>query len=296
MSYLERLKNNEKTSVISAYKEAKKSKAGFKKDERFWTPTMDNMGNSYSVIRFLPRNEAEENEATAFVGPIYSHSFKNVANQYYIENCPQTFGFDKKCPVCDHNNMIKATYEKSIADMKTSDTKKKSSYVINILVIKDSAKPENNGKVFLYKMNKVIFNMMDACICPQFEDEEAYAPYDLFEGANFILKTKKQGKFISFVDSKFDARKPLSTDPEYLNNILKQVYSINEFVDESKVVKPYADLKRRFDLIMNVNSPAQSNNLSAEEIITEEELLKPSSDNNEIDSILGNDYSNDLPF
>jgi hypothetical protein len=68
--------------------------------------------------------------------------------------------------------------------------KRRQHFVSNILVIKDAANPENEGKVFKYKYGKKIFNKLNEKMNPEFEDENAMNPFDPWEGANFKLKIR----------------------------------------------------------------------------------------------------------
>ena len=61
----------------------------------------------------------------------------------------------------------------------------KLSYYSNIYVVRDPAHPENEGKVFLYKFGKKIYDKVTAAMQPEFEDETPINPFDLWEGANF---------------------------------------------------------------------------------------------------------------
>ena len=63
--------------------------------------------------------------------------------------------------------------------------KRKLTYISNIYVVKDPANPENEGKTFLYKYGKKIFDKLTAAMQPEFEDEEAIDPFDFWQGANF---------------------------------------------------------------------------------------------------------------
>ena len=55
-------------------------------------------------------------------------------------------------------------------------------------MVKDPANPENEGKTFLFKYGKKIFDKLTAAMQPEFEDEEAIDPFDFWQGANFKLK------------------------------------------------------------------------------------------------------------
>ena len=54
----------------------------------------------------------------------------------------------------------------------------------------DSNNPQNEGKVFLFKYGKKIFEKLNDLMNPSFEDETPVNPFDLWTGANFKLKIR----------------------------------------------------------------------------------------------------------
>ena len=50
--------------------------------------------------------------------------------------------------------------------------KEKLSYIANILVVNDAKHPENEGKVFLFKFGKKIFDKITEAMKVEFEDEK----------------------------------------------------------------------------------------------------------------------------
>lgn len=306
MSYLEKLKS--KKSYVEVYMENKDAKKSYEKDERLWKPTPDKLGNSYSVIRFLPRNMEEFDEVNSFLGPVYSHSFKNpTTEKWFIENCPRSIDKDAKCPVCEYNWAIFKNYDKETAKEKTTLTKGKASYYANIIVLKDGTNPENNGKIFIYKFGKTIMDKIKNCLAPQYEEDPAFDPFHPIEGANFILKTKKKGGYLNFDDSKFESQTPISKDNKKIEGVLEQLYSLNDIIAPSNF-KTYDALKTRFEFVMNSRiSPETQKHFESnvtDDILneTEDEILnstKSSStedDDDILQAFLDKDDSNELPF
>ena len=111
-------------------------------DDRFWEPTVDKAGNGYAVIHFLP---APKGEDFPFVR-VFSHGFKGPTGSWYIENSLTTIG--KQDPCSDYNTML--WNSGSEADKEQARVqKRKLHFVSNVLVVKDSENPQNEGKVFL---------------------------------------------------------------------------------------------------------------------------------------------------
>jgi hypothetical protein len=151
-------------------------------DDRFWTPTVDKAGNGYAIIRFLP---APGEEDVPFIR-LFDHGFQGPGG-WYIENSLTTIGKDD--PVSEHNSKL---WNSGIEANKEIARKQKRRlhFISNIYVVQDSGKPENEGKVFLFKYGKKIFDKLNETMNPQFADEEAVNPFDLWAGANFKLKIR----------------------------------------------------------------------------------------------------------
>ena len=198
------LKDMKKSSNVMTQKLAEKidsqNSSNFTPDERFWTIKKNKeSGNGYAVIRFLPaRPGAEEDECYT---RLYSHGFEGRAG-WYIENCPTTIG--KNCPLCEANTRLWQSGDegsKKIASVR----KRKLSYIANIYVVEDRDNPENEGKVFLFRFGKKIFEKLEEAMHPEDEDEEAFNPFDFWGGANFKIKLRTVGGFNNYDTSRFAA-------------------------------------------------------------------------------------------
>jgi hypothetical protein len=80
---------------------------------------------------------------------------------------------------------------------------------------------------------------------PEFDDEEAINPFDLWSGANFRLKVRKVAGFVNYDKSEFeDSSAILDGDDAKMEELWKTQYPLKEFVDESNF-KSYDELKTR---------------------------------------------------
>jgi len=240
------LKKSSNDSMKRLLNEAEKLKKGggesSYEDNRIWKPTLDKSSNGYAVIRFLPPSDGED---LPWVRQ-FSHGFQGKGG-WFIENCPTTVG--GKCPVCEANNELWNSGVES--DKKIArDRKRKLSYISNILVISDPSAPQNEGKVFLYKYGKKIFEKIEEKMHPQFQDEEAVNPFDFWKGADFKLKVRKVDGYINYDKSEFANPAPLfGGDDGKLEALWKTQYSLKEFTNP-KEYKSYEDLKRKFDSVI----------------------------------------------
>ena len=214
-------------------------------DERLWKPEVDKAGNGYAVIRFLPAVDGEDMPWAK----LYTHAFQGSGG-WYIENSLTTLG--SKDPVSEYNSQL---WNSGIdADKEVArKQKRKLSYYSNIYVVKDPTNPDNEGKVFLFRYGKKIFDKITAAMQPEFEDEEAINPFDFWQGANFKLKIKKVAGFWNYDSSEFAAPSALLDDDEALEALWKKEYSLSELVSPDQF-KSYDDLKKRLDYVLGLGA------------------------------------------
>ena len=214
-------------------------------DNRFWSPEVDKAGNGYAVIRFLDAPQIDGEDGMPWV-QIFNHGFQGPGG-WFIENCLTSI--NQKCPVCEHNSSLWNSGVESNKDVARKQ-KRKLSYVANILIIKDAAHPENEGKVFLYKFGKKIFDKIKEKIEPQFEDEKAINPFNFWEGANFKLKIRNVEGYRNYDKSEFDTVSAVADgDDADIEKIWKASHSLKEFLKVGDY-KSYDDLKSKLDRVL----------------------------------------------
>ena len=190
-------------------------------DDRLWKPEVDKSGNGYAVVRFLPAPDGEELPWVK----LFSHAFQGPGG-WYIENSLTTIG--QKDPVGDLNRTLWNSGNDTDKDT-VRKQKRKLSYYSNIYVVKDPANPQNEGRVFLYKYGKKIFDKIMDVMQPEFEDETPINPFDLWAGANFKLKIVKKDGFWNYDKSEFDSPNPLLEDDDALEAVWKKEFSLTAF-------------------------------------------------------------------
>ena len=210
-------------------------------DDRIWKLDVDKSGNGYAVIRFLP---APNGEDLPFV-KLYSHAFQGSGG-WYIENSLTTLG--QKDPVSELNSELWNNGTDAGKELARKQ-KRKLTYVSNIYVVKDPANPANEGKVFLFKYGKKIFDKLTAAMQPEFEDEEAIDPFDFWQGANFKLKAKNVAGYRNYDSSEFARPEPLLDEDDSMEAIWKRQYSLAELVAADQF-KSYDELKKRLDYVL----------------------------------------------
>ena len=261
-------------------------------DTRFWKPEVDKAGNGMAVIRFLPAPAVDGDDALPWVR-VFSHGFQGPGG-WYIENSLTTL--NQKDPVSEYNSTL---WNSGIEANKEIARKQKRRlhYISNILVVSDPAHPENEGQVRLFKFGKKIFDKITEAMNPEFADEVAVNPFDLWEGADFKLKIRNVEGYRNYDKSEFaDKSSVMGGDDEKLENLWKQEYSLKEFLEE-KNFKSYDMLKARLDKVLGHEGEPMPKTTAEDTVV---EAYAPSNDEidsglSQVDSAIAND-DDDLDY
>ena len=238
------LKRNRESSLERLTREINKlstKESSSSKDDRFWQPEVDKMGNGFAVIRFLPAPAGEE---VPWVR-VWNHGFQGPGG-WYIENSLTTL--NQQDPVSEMNTKLWNSgndKDKEIVRLR----KRRLSYISNIIVLKDPAHPENEGKVFLYKYGKKIWDKINEVMNPQFEDEKPINPFELWDGANFKLKIRKVEGYRNYDKSEFDGKTPLFDNDEDMSAIYNAEHSLQSFLAPANF-KSYDELKKKLEKVL----------------------------------------------
>ena len=271
---LDKLKStNNLDKLLSAVKEDNKDPSEKKSyvDERLWKPELDTSGNGYAVIRFLPAIEGEDLPWVK----LFSHAFQGPTGQWYIENSRTTLGRGDvgKDPVSEYNSSLwnsGVETDKEIARKQ----KRKLSYYSNIYIVSDSKNPHNEGKVFLFRYGKKIFDKLMAAMQPEFEDESPINPFDFWKGANFKLKIRKVDGYWNYDKSEFEAPSAILDDDSAIERIWKEQYSLADFTAPSNF-KSYEELKTRLDAVLSGKQVVSNQTVEDEPIAEPKVDTKP---------------------
>ncbi len=279
---LDKLKStNTLDKLINAVKEDNKDPSEKKSyvDERLWKPELDTSGNGYAVLRFLPAIEGEDLPWAK----LFSHAFQGPTGQWYIENSRTTLGRGDigKDPASEYNSSLwnsGVETDKEIARKQ----KRKLSYYSNIYIVSDSKNPHNEGKVFLFRYGKKIFDKLMAAMQPEFEDEKPINPFDFWKGANFKLKIRKVDGFWNYDKSEFEAPSAILDDDSAIERIWKEQYSLADFTAPSNF-KSYDELKTRLDAVLS------GKQVVSNQTVEDEPIASPKVDTKPVESKQGED-------
>ena len=248
-------------------------------DDRFWKPELDKSGNGYAIIRFLPQAADEELPWVR----LWNHAFKGPGG-WYIENSLTTI--NKKDPVSEYNTELWNSGNESDKDIARKQ-KRVLKYYANIYVVKDAKHPEHEGKVMLFKFGKKIFDKITEAMNPEFDDEEALNPFDLWKGADFKLKIRKVDGYWNYDKSEFATPSQLLESDDELEGVWKKEYSLKAFTAPDQF-KNYDELKEKLNRILTgsgVGSATVSDITEAPKFNKTEEYQEPISAEADEDTI-----------
>ena len=242
MSFNDMKKRSSNTDFLKTKLEEMNDTKKSYKDDRFWRPELDNASNGFAIIRFLPASNGAELPWVR----VWNHGFQGPGG-WYIENSLTTRG--EKDPVSELNSRLWNSGTEKGKDVARKQ-KRRLTYIANIMVLSDPKNPENEGKVFLYKFGKKIFDKIMESMNPEFEDESPVNPFDFWKGANFRLKVRKVAGFINYDKSEFDSSTALlDGDDDKLEELWKTQTDLNEFIADDQF-KTYDELKDRLQTVL----------------------------------------------
>lgn len=267
------LKNRGQKRIDGLLDQSKKSE--YTKDSRFWSPTLDKAGNSFSVIRFLPEKEDEENFGYV---KLYRH-YIDGDNGKYVENCLTTIG--QNDPVQTHVNALWKLARAGDTDAEAMARKlgRKARYYANILVLEDKEVPENEGKVFIWEFGQKVFDKLEAMYQPESEYEDKRDPWDIFGqsgGANFKVKLRKVGGFTNYDLCGFDSPSPImfkgkAMKDDEIEEMLSKRHALDPIIAQSNF-KSFSELEKLFEA---VNSPSTTTKIAPRAAARQQEVRKP---------------------
>lgn len=230
-------------------------------DDRFWYPDVDSAGNGSAVVRFLP---APEGEDVPFVR-MFNHSFKGPTGKWYIENSLSTIG--KEDPLGKFNSELwsQSKDDESWQRKQVRAQKRKLTYYTNVYIVKDTAHPENEGKVKIFKFGKKIFDKINDVMNPPEDDIAAINPFDFWEGANFRIRIRTVDKYRNYDKSAFDSPSELlDGDDDKLEEVYGQLHSLKAFVSDDQF-KTYAELEKRLNEVLDLKNAPKNAKAAVEE-------------------------------
>ncbi len=245
---LRKMRNSDFGQITQAFEKIANPQTETKSyaDDRFWKLEGDKAGNGTATLRFLPRVEGDELPWVK----IFSHGFQGPTGKWYIENSLTTLG--ENDPVGELNSRLWNSGTQANQDIARKQ-KRKLSFIANVLIVSDPKHPENEGRVFMFKFGKKIFDKIMDKARPTYEDEKPVNVFDLWEGANFKLRMRKKDGYTNYDESSFMDPTPVSQDEQEMLKVVTSQYKLSEFLDR-KNFKSYDELKRKLEEVLSGDS------------------------------------------
>lgn len=288
MSYLSSLKKSSVLDFDSLQKTIEKQNAPVNRntredqDDRFWKPEQDKAGNAYAVIRFLPPAIVNGVPEDAVWVQMFDHGFQGPTGKWYIEKSLTTIG--QPDPASEYNSYLWNLSEddNSPGRKQARAQKRRVRFVSNILVVKDPKNPQNEGKVFLFKYGKKIFDKIQAVMFPKIPGAPKLNPFDPVAGADFSLFMERVQGFPNYDQSRFESPSPIGTEAE-IDVICPQAHSLKDLISPDKF-KTREELQQRlneamgFDTTSVIKSTASANKFSQPASTVEPVKIKTAED------------------
>ena len=118
------------------------------------------------------------------------------------------------------------------------------------MVVSDPKHPENEGKVFLFKFGKKIFDKITEAMQPAFEDEAAINPFDFWKGANFKLKIRKVDGYWNYDKSEFEGVSAVAENDDKIKSIWSTQHALKPFLAADNF-KTYDELKEKLNRVLS---------------------------------------------
>lgn len=217
--------------------EKAESGQSYEKNTNEWTPTWDKdkkLGSA--IVRFLPAAKGSDYPWVK----VYRHAFKGPTGKWYIENSLTSIG--QPDPVGELNSRLwnsGVESDKAVA----RDQKRKANFYANVLVIRDPAHPENEGKVKVYRFGTKVFDMINDAANPKFEGEPVINAFNPWEGADFVIKMHEVDGYPSYAKSSFKEPAAIGSD-EKIDELWDQCVDLGTYLDQSNF-KSYDELQNR---------------------------------------------------
>lgn len=259
-------------------------------DDRFYKLKRDENGNGAAIIRFLPDPNMSLLQQ---LHKINVNNQKGAERRWVSELSPQNI--NQPDPFHKAWADLWQQGKKEEARMFARQTR----FYTNILVVKDPANPENEGKVFLLDLSQSLKTILEGVMFPSEADKAlGVEPKPLFnplDGHNFKLVSRKGANgFINYDSSSVVAEKSavFSSKEQAVEFIKTKCYALNEFL-KPEAYKSYDELVEKLNYVTfkdsnNSSAGTSTSTASAEVLDTDQAKLQQSVQNQgkELDAFL----------
>lgn len=187
------------------------------------------------VVRLLPNIKSPEDSILHY----FHHGWNSITTgQYASIVSPSTWG--DRCPVSElYFKVLRGEGNNEEKERAKANLRRKENWLVNVYVINDPKKPENNGTIKVLRYGRQLDKIIQSAINGDDSAEFGARIFDLSaEGCSLRIKAElvsdKPGapKYPTYTASKFLNAGPVEgLDEEKMQEIYNNVYDLNTFVE-----------------------------------------------------------------
>lgn len=202
---------------------------GDKNDPNQFKPSVDEKRPEYLArVRFIPPAS----------GPMFVKKivhYMKVGNRTVRVICPKTTDGRNQCDICSDNiQSHKSKIPALVARARAHGNKTR--WVANVLVLEDSIRPDNVGRVMWWEFPNQIMEYIEKLNAPPLASMPKINAFHPTRGADFLLSMKLVGDIPKYDGSQFivsNGPTPISDDITYINQVRSMCHDI-----QSQIVIP----------------------------------------------------------
>jgi len=203
-------------------------------------------GEKPYTVRLLPNIKNPEETILHY----YHHSWNSIATgQYASITSPSTWG--DRCPVSELYFKVLRDGSDAEKERAKANLRRKENWLVNVYVVNDPKKPENNGTIKVLRYGKQLDKIIQSAINGDDAEEFGAKIFDLGpDGCSLRIKVElvsdKPGapKYPTYTASKFlNAAAIEGLDEDKIQETYNSIYDLNTFVDRktNEEIKAFID-------------------------------------------------------
>ena len=194
-------------------------------------------GQTYT-LRLIPN--VENPEKTLFSH--WVHGFTSKATGKYMSYLGlQTMG--ERDPINEFRWKLWKSWKEENPKAENKEYKaeisQKEQWLVNVYVINDPAKPENNGTVKILRMGPQLKKIIDDATEGERSDELGWDIFDPTKGHDFKIVAEKKGEYTTFESSFITTKSKTELDEEEIEKICSEIHDLEAVYS----VKTYDELQ-----------------------------------------------------
>lgn len=192
------------------------------------------------VVRLLPNIKNPEESILHY----FHHGWNSInTGQYVSAVSPSTWG--ERCPVSELYFKILRDGSDQDKERAKANLRRKENWLVNVLVVNDPKKPENNGTIKVLRYGRQLDKIIQSAINGDDAEEFGARIFDLSpEGCNLRIKVElvsdKPGapKYPTYTASKFLNASPIEgIDDDKIQELYNSIYDLNTFVERKSATE-----------------------------------------------------------